>query len=697
MDKSLALGVVIGGTLSATVGSAFKTLEQKARASEKQLKQIKIGSSLVDDVSKYRSELLKLQAAKKDGLHSADEMNVKIGATMKKYQQAATKAKEYGIDIGRLAREQQRLTKEMNLANRAVDRQQKLVRNKNIRGQMRGQMVGAVGSIYAMGAGLGGALDYDRAKTRLGTMVSDADLEAANKQVLEFSRHKLGDQTDLLNINYALNSAGLDAATSRAGTEIVAKVAKVTNGAAEGVGEVVGVVFNNMADSLAGSATEKIGRIGDVLTKTQLKYQLRDFNQLGESFKQGAKGAIKYNVDLEQTAAVLGQFNSAGLQGGTAGTAFNAMLRQMTTAADEFGFSMERNADGSLNLIDTLGNLEESMAMFDDPDEKADALQKAFGDEGSGVALLLNNLKKLKAGYQEVRDESAGVVDEKYQKFLDSYSGQVDLAGQQTRGLAIALGSALLPGVNAVLQPIGSVVNGVAEMTEKFPGTTKVIVGATAGIVLLNAAMIGGRYALTFFSDGIQITKGVFDFFRSGTAKTNLLLAAQKVQLIGAAVAQKAAAVGTGILTAAQWAWNVALTANPIGLIVAGVGALIAGGIALYKNWEPFQVLIDTIWDKVTSVGGFIGKLFGFGSSKGAEVGAAVAAGRMRSDSPASSRSVLPRVSPASRSNVIHSNPKIEIHQAPGQSAEDVAAVVQRELMASEQRLAAQQRGRLYD
>lgn len=696
MDKSLALGVVIGGTLSATVGGAFKTLEQKARASEKQLKRVKIGAALVDDLSKYRSELLQLQAARKDGLHSAEELNTKIGATMKKYNQASAKAKEYGIDVGRLAREQKRLASEMNLANRAVDRQHKLVRNKNVRGQMRGQMVGAVGSLYAMGAGLGGSLDYDRAKTRLGTVVSDADLEAASKRVMEFSRNKLGDQSDLLNINYALNSAGLDAATSRAGTEIVAKVAKVTKGAAEGVGEVVGVVFNNMADSLAGSATEKISRIGDVLTKTQLKYQLRDFNQLGESFKQGAKGAIKYNVDLEQTAAVLGQFNSAGLQGGTAGTAFNAMLRQLTTAADEFGFSIKRNADGSLNLIDTLANLDESMSIFDDPDEKADALQKAFGDEGSGVALLLNNLQKLKAGYVEVRDESAGVVDEKYQKFLESYSGQVDLAGQRTKGLAIALGSALLPGVNAVLQPIGSIVNTVAEMAEKFPATTKVIVGATAGVVMLNAAMIGGRYALTFFSDGYQIASGVLDFFRSGTAKTNILLAAQKAQIVGAAVAQKAAAIGTGILTAAQWAWNAALTANPIGLIVAGVGALIAGGVALYKNWEPFQVMIDTIWDKMKSLGGWIGKLFGFGSS-GTEVGAAVAAARTRSDLPSSSRSVLPRVAPASRSNVIHSNPKIEINQAPGQSAEDVAEAVQRELRANEQRMQAYQRGRLYD
>ena len=41
--------------------------------------------------------------------------------------------------------------------------------------------------------------------------------------------------------------------------------------------------------------------------------------------------------------------------------------------------------------------------------------------------------------------------------------------------------------------------------------------------------------------------------------------------------------VKTGIVTAAQWIWNAAMTANPIGAIVTGVGALIGlfGAFAL--------------------------------------------------------------------------------------------------------------------
>jgi hypothetical protein len=58
-------------------------------------------------------------------------------------------------------------------------------------------------------------------------------------------------------------------------------------------------------------------------------------------------------------------------------------------------------------------------------------------------------------------------------------------------------------------------------------------------------------------------------------------------------------AVVTKTVTAAQWLWSEALTANPIGLIIAGVGALIAAVVAFRKpiiefisNWENLKVVL---------------------------------------------------------------------------------------------------------
>lgn len=61
----------------------------------------------------------------------------------------------------------------------------------------------------------------------------------------------------------------------------------------------------------------------------------------------------------------------------------------------------------------------------------------------------------------------------------------------------------------------------------------------------------------------------------------------------GAAFASAAAAKTAA---AAQWLWNAALTANPIGLIIAGVAALAVLAVVLYKKWKPFRDFCDKLW-----------------------------------------------------------------------------------------------------
>ncbi len=72
-------------------------------------------------------------------------------------------------------------------------------------------------------------------------------------------------------------------------------------------------------------------------------------------------------------------------------------------------------------------------------------------------------------------------------------------------------------------------------------------------------------------------------------------------------------AIATEGQTIAQWALNVAMNANPIGLVAIGIGLLIAAGVALWKNWDVISAKAAELWGAFKKFIAPIGKLFGLG------------------------------------------------------------------------------------
>ena len=66
---------------------------------------------------------------------------------------------------------------------------------------------------------------------------------------------------------------------------------------------------------------------------------------------------------------------------------------------------------------------------------------------------------------------------------------------------------------------------------------------------------------------------------------------AKSVTALGNSV--KSYAIVQRAITAGQWLWNAAMTANPIGLLIAGIAALIAGGIALTNYFKSNAIAAE--------------------------------------------------------------------------------------------------------
>lgn len=66
---------------------------------------------------------------------------------------------------------------------------------------------------------------------------------------------------------------------------------------------------------------------------------------------------------------------------------------------------------------------------------------------------------------------------------------------------------------------------------------------------------------------------------------------AKSVTALGNSV--KSYAIVQKAITAGQWLWNAAMTANPIGLLIAGIAALIAGGVALTNYFKSNAIAAE--------------------------------------------------------------------------------------------------------
>lgn len=91
-------------------------------------------------------------------------------------------------------------------------------------------------------------------------------------------------------------------------------------------------------------------------------------------------------------------------------------------------------------------------------------------------------------------------------------------------------------------------------------------------------------------------------------------IVAFKVAVFAINTVMNAWAIVQGICTVAQWALNVAMTANPVGIIIVAIGALIAIGVALWMNWDSVcawcKQAFQAVGDFFVSVGTSIGSFF---------------------------------------------------------------------------------------
>ena len=339
-----------------------------------------------------------------------------------------------------------------------------------------------------------------------------------------------------------------------------------------GAGDAVAV-----ADKLAGAANASIVDIED----------------LGVSLKYVGGVAAALGIPFEDVNTALGLLGKFGLRGSTAGTSLRQILvslggatKPATAALKELGIITE---DGANKFFDAQGKAKPLAEIFQILQEatqgltdkqKVAALETIFQNRALATAIGLT--REGAAGFAEMEKQiNKTTAMEVASTRLDNLSGDIEILKGNIDTLLISAGSGFQDFARGIVQGVTDLIQAFLDLPAGVQTTITAII-AVIGVILLIVGFLG-----------------IF-----GGAILNIIAV---VQVMGPVWTLLAA--GIRIVTGAFWAFNAALLANPIILIITLIIAIIAALIWFFTQtelgqeiWANFTQFLSEAWTNISNL-----------------------------------------------------------------------------------------------
>lgn len=382
-------------------------------------------------------------------------------------------------------------------------------------------------------------------------------------------------------------------------------------------GESLALTSDIVTDALTafGLTAADSGRFADVLAAASSNANT-NVAMMGETFKYVAPVAGALGYSAEDTAVAIGLMANAGIKASQAGTSLRGFL---TNLAKPTGTIKDYMDDLEISLTDVngeikplnqlLGELRERFSELTEA-EKAKAAAGLAGKEAmSGLLAIVNASNE---DFQKLTDaiaNSNGAAAKMAETMQNNLQGSLTILGSTVEGLGISFYDNIkISATEAVKSLIGTLSSHSFKSSfDNFSKSSAKMIDQLADLSekALPLAVDGFAFLAENLRDIIGVTGGVYLGFKtfsiigtfSGMIKSattalsaysmaGSVVTVQQAALNGSlTLGQIAVGVLTGqigLATAAQGAWNIVMAANPVGLIVAGVGALTVGLAAYF-------------------------------------------------------------------------------------------------------------------
>ena len=357
--------------------------------------------------------------------------------------------------------------------------------------------------------------------------------------------------------------------------------------------------------------------------------------ELGRSMVENAKTEIESNARIKNIAESMGIFgaNTADVtqrlldyaQATSLGKGIDEdsikvvqakllTFKNIATSAGDMGGMFDRATMAAQDL---------ASAGFGSAESNATALGKAMNDPVKGIMALARSgvtftesEKDMVKAMVEAGDLAG--AQELVMKAIETQVGgtaaatstAADRMGQSWENLSETLGLMLIPALETLadigaaafswiadnigwLLPLAGIITGIAVAMAIYNGVMAFSTGIATAYAAASYGVAGATYAAGLAQ---KIGALAYAIMNSAVVQNTIALFANESLTTKTKLAIIASTIATQAATAAQWLWNAALNANPIGIIIIAIIGLVAALVWFFTQTE----LGKQVWENIT-------------------------------------------------------------------------------------------------
>ncbi len=577
LEFGVSMSMLMGGDFNAKVTPAVRKLDELSR----KMKGLQKTQGNLKAWQAQATKLKELEERMKSARTESERMKLGEAAETQRrkldeYTQALNKAGIYTADV---ARKQQELAQELDRTAKVQDRlaraQEKYssLRGQLTWGNMKGDVLSSMGALKVLQAPVTVSMNYEQAMSQVKAVLNptEREYELLREQSLELGRMTQFSAVQAANSQENLARAGFTV------DKILAMMPEVLNvAAADGMdlAQAADIVGGNLRGfNLAASEAQ---RISDILAYTSSN-SATNVAMAGAAL-QGISGtAAVQGITPEQAASYIGVLaNRAAVQGTEAATTLERSISALAMrkgdtdkVLNEYRIATKTRTGRMRTLEDVVQELY-TKTQSKGPAEMQKAFMGVFGKAYGGdmlkfaAGITSGELAQIQEGLMTRKNGSASKMALTRN---DNLRGDLTSLSSAWEGFMESVGNPLQEWSRGIVQEITDALNKITSFIKEHEKLAELVIKIGAG-------MAAWKVGATVFKYGGLLMRLPFVWLEVQRA-TRLAEGA----LSGFAVMQKAS-------TAAQWLWNAAMNANPIGLMITGITALAVGIAWAYHNWD---------------------------------------------------------------------------------------------------------------